>query len=340
MQTAKLSDPHIHNVFVAGATGYIGKAVVRQLLDGCYRVTSFARSVSGIHGASDEAKTADELMGSDVRFGDVCQKESILNEGFHGDQYDAVISCLASRTGAGNDAWKIDYQANKNLLDAAKSAGVKHFILLSAICVQKPKLEFQRAKLQFEQDLIQSGLRYSIVRPTAYFKSLAGQIRSVQQGKPFIVFGNGRLTACKPISENDLAAFIIACLNDPQKHNQILPVGGPGNAITPIRQGEMLFRLCGKEPRFRHIPVLLFDVIIATLNTLGYMFPAIKGKAEFARIGRYYGTESMLVLDKKTGGYSAAATPSFGSETLQDFYARVLREGLKGQELGDHAMFN
>ena len=340
MKADKLSNSKIQNVFVAGATGYIGKTVVRQLVANGYRVTSFARSVSGINGASDKIKTASDLLGSDVRFGDVCQKESILNEGFRGDQYDAIISCLASRTGGCNDAWKIDYQANKNLLDAAKRGDVKHFILLSAMCVQKPKLEFQRAKLEFEQDLIQSGLRYSIIRPTAYFKSLSGQIHSVKQGKPFIVFGNGKLTACKPISENDLATFIIDCLNDAEKHNQILPIGGPGKALTPIQQGEMLFKLCKKESRFRHVPVFLFDVIIFTLNTIGYIFPAVKDKAEFARIGRYYATESMLILDKITGAYSEAATPSFGSETLQDFYSRVLREGLKGQELGDHAMFN
>jgi divinyl chlorophyllide a 8-vinyl-reductase len=70
------------------------------------------------------------------------------------------------------------------------------------------------------------------------------------------------------------------------------------------------------------------------------VFPALKDKAEFARIGRYYGTESMLVWDETKGEYNEAATPSFGSDTLQDFYARVLKDGLKGQELGDHAMFN
>jgi divinyl chlorophyllide a 8-vinyl-reductase len=327
-------------VFVAGATGYIGKAVVKQLVAGGYPVTSFARPLSGVNGANDKTKTANELAGSEVRFGDVCRKESIMSEGFRGNRYDAVISCLASRTGAPKDAWNIDYQANKNLLDAAKSAGIEHFILLSAICVQKPKLEFQRAKLKFEQDLIESGLRYSSVRPTAYFKSLSGQIRSVKQGKRFVVFGDGRLTACKPISENDLAAFIITCLHNPDKYNRILPVGGPGPATSPLQQGGMLFKLCGKEPRFRHVPVRLFDTIIATLNTLGMVFPALKDKAEFARIGRYYGTESMLVWDETKGEYNEAATPSFGSDTLQDFYARVLKDGLKGQELGDHAMFN
>ena len=68
-------------------------------------------------------------------------------------------------------------QATKNCLDAGKAAGAAHFILLSAICVQKPLLEFQKAKLKFESDLVATeGMTHSIVRPTAFFKSIAGQV--------------------------------------------------------------------------------------------------------------------------------------------------------------------
>jgi divinyl chlorophyllide a 8-vinyl-reductase len=53
--------------------------------------------------------------------------------------------------------------------------------LLSAICVQKPLLEFQRAKLRLEEAITsQSDVTYSIVRPTAFFKSLAGQVSIVK----------------------------------------------------------------------------------------------------------------------------------------------------------------
>lgn len=67
------------------------------------------------------------------------------------------------------------------MLDAARGAGAAHFVLLSAICVQKPLLEFQKAKLRFEEELQAASragdLTHSIVRPTAFFKSLAGQVR-------------------------------------------------------------------------------------------------------------------------------------------------------------------
>lgn len=97
------------------------------------------------------------------------------------------------------------------VLAAAKRAGADHFVLLSAICVQRPKLAFQRAKLAFEAELMASGIDYTVVRATAFFKSLAGQVSRVQQGKPFLLFGDGRQTACKPIGEQDLARFLVGC---------------------------------------------------------------------------------------------------------------------------------
>jgi divinyl chlorophyllide a 8-vinyl-reductase len=74
------------------------------------------------------------------------------------------------------------------------------------------------------------------------------------------------------------------------------------------------------------------------LDTAGRAVPALAAKAELARIGRYYATESMLVLDPATGRYDAAATPGTGTQTLFDFQARVIR-GAAAPERGDHAVF-
>ncbi len=248
------------------------------------------------------------------------------------------MSCLASRTGAPRDAWAIDHRAHVEALAAAREAGVRQMVLLSAICVQKPLLAFQHAKLAFEQALIASGLTYSIVRPTAYFKSLSGQIERLKRGKPFLLFGDGERTACKPISDGDLGRYLADCLDDPALQNRILPIGGPGPAITPRQQGERLFALLGREPKLKSVPVAMLDAIIAGLSLAGRIVPALADKAELARIGRYYATESMLVLDPTTGRYDADATPSTGSETLFDFYARVIR-GEESVDRGDHAVF-
>jgi divinyl chlorophyllide a 8-vinyl-reductase len=323
-------------VFVLGATGTIGRATVRALVARGHDVVCFVRPRAGA--ALMQGDTARFLAGATLRYGDVTDPVSLARDGFQAERFDALVSCLASRTGAPHDAWAIDHQAHVHALHAAAQAGVAHVVLLSAICVQKPLLAFQNAKLAFEKVLIESGIDYSIVRPTAFFKSLSGQIERVRRGKPFLVFGDGALTACKPISDGDLADYLAACLDDDARRNRVLPIGGPGDAITPLQQGQRLFALLGQAPRFKHVPVRLLDIIVAVLATLGRVFPPAARKAELARIGRYYATESMLVLDPVSGRYDAAATPSTGSETLFDYYAALV-SGAAAPERGDHAVF-
>ena len=325
-------------VFVLGATGTIGRATVRALVRHGHEVVCFVRPRAGAGGSLAAEDSARLLAGATVRLGEVSDPASLVRDGFQGERFDALVSCLASRTGAPKDAWAIDHQAHLHALAAARAAGVGHVVLLSAICVQKPLLAFQQAKLAFEKALIESGVRYSIVRPTAFFKSLSGQIDRVRRGKPFLVFGDGTLTACKPISDDDLGDYMAGCLQDQSRHNRVLPIGGPGPAITPRQQGEHLFALLGRTPRFKRVPVALLDTIIAVLGTLGRVVPKLGDKAELARIGRYYATESMLVLDTATGRYDAAATPSTGSHTLFDHYAALVR-GEVADERGDHAVF-
>jgi divinyl chlorophyllide a 8-vinyl-reductase len=325
-------------VGLVGATGTIGRATAAALVRRGHDVVCFVRARSGVGGSLTPASAAGLFDGAQVRVVDPTDAVSLARDGFAGERFDALVSCMASRTGVPRDAWAIDHRAHINLLDAARQADVGHFVQLSAICVQKPLLGFQKAKLAFEAALIESGLRYSIVRPTAFFKSLSGQIERVRRGKPFLLFGDGTLTACKPISDNDLADYLAGCLEDQSRCNRILPIGGPGDAITPRQQGEAMFALLGRAPEFTSVPVALLDAIIAGLATLGRVAPSLADKAELARIGRYYATESMLVLNPETGMYDAAATPSTGTETLFDFYRSVL-DGAKAPERGDHAVF-
>ena len=324
--------PDPRRVFVLGATGTIGRATAAALVRRGHQVVCFVRPSPG----GDARRGLPD--GVALRLGDVTDPASLARDGFRGERFDALVSCLASRTGVPRDAWAIDHKAHVDALEAARAAGVTQVVLLSAICVQKPLLAFQQAKLAFEKALRESGLIWSIVRPTAFFKSLSGQVERVRGGKPFLVFGDGRLTACKPISDDDLGDYIAGCLDDPSRHNRILPIGGPGPAITPREQGEALFRLLGREPRFRQVPVAMLDGIIAVLSALGRVSPRLRDKAELARIGRYYATESMLVLNPETGLYDAAATPSTGRETLADFYARLVR-GEATVDRGEHAVF-
>ena len=341
---ASAAMPNIHGlegrqrVCILGGTGTIGRATVGALLRRGHEVVCLVRPRSGVSGSPMPAHIARLFDGATVKVVDPADPASLARDGFASERFDTVVSCMASRTGAPKDAWAIDHRAHLNVLDAAMQSGVGHFVLLSAICVQKPLLAFQQAKLAFEAALIQSGLRYSIVRPTAFFKSLSGQIDRVRRGRPFLIFGDGTLTSCKPISDDDLADYIAGCLEEEGRWNRILAIGGPGEAITPRQQGEFLFAELGRRPEFKSVPAALLDVVIAALGALAHIAPSLGEKAELARIGRYYATESMLVLNPQTGRYDADATPSTGTQTLFDFYRSVLA-GADAPPRGDHAVF-
>ena len=325
-------------VLMFGATGTIGLATLNALMAHGHDVVCMVRETYRNSSHPGSAKASLFPDGVHVRFGNV-QSTTEVEQFFKTEPaFDAVVSCLASRTGTPRDAWAIDYQVHSDLLKLARSAGVQRFVLLSAMCVQKPLLGFQQAKLAFEKELMASGLIYAIVRPTAFFKSLSGQVQRLKRGKPFLLFADGQLTACKPISDHDLGQYIASCQNDEHKHNQILPIGGPGEAITPLQQGEYLFKLLGQTPRYKHVPVGLLDVIIKVLTCMGWFIPSLADKAELARIGRYYATESMLVWNTQTQRYDANATPSFGTQTLFEHYEQLVAGKIEVQ-LGDHAVF-
>lgn len=165
-------------VVVVGATGYIGKYVVKEAVRRGHDTVAVVRS---------GAKVNEEyLKGATLITGDVTSEASLRDSVFTSPT-DVVISCLASRSGVKSDSFLIDYQATLNALNAAKAGGLDQFILLSAFCVRKPELQFQLAKLQFEQSLQAAQQskevgKYSIVRPTAFFKSVSGQFELLQQG--------------------------------------------------------------------------------------------------------------------------------------------------------------
>lgn len=281
---------------------------------------------------------AKDLGSARLRYGEATDPDSLRDKGFCGDRFDVLVSCLASRNGAPNDAWAVDCQANLNAFAAAKASGVGHVVLLSAICVQKPRLAFQRAKLEAERALVASGMRYSIVRPTAFFKSLSGQIGRVQEGKAYLLFGDGCLTACKPISDLDLGNFLVECVENEDRHDRVLPIGGPGPALTPRQMGAHLFELSGRAPKFRAVPVGVLRAVIWGMSALGRIFPGLADKAELARIAHYYATESMLVWDDARQVYDADETPETGRDRISEHYAEVLR-GKAAVDLGAHKVF-
>ncbi|MFL2797757.1 MAG: NAD(P)H-binding protein [Paracoccaceae bacterium] len=312
-------------VLLLGYTGYIGATLAKVLLE------------KNIHVVCPVRNKKPHKKKENIVFVEMSQIESFLKTSKV--KPTTVISCIASRKGGVTDSWDVEYTLNKFFLNLCKRVGINRFILLSAICVQKPTLEFQKAKLAFENQLKHSTLEYEIIRPTAFFKSLSGQIDRVKKGKSFLVFGNGELTACKPISARDLSEFIIGFVLRKRAENKIHLVGGPGPPISPKNQAELLFKLSKNEKKITHISPNLFLVIIYVLMPLSKISKKIQDFREFLKIAYYYATESMLFWDEKNHAYSSDKTPEFGKDTLEDYYKKILDKDIVYKELKDQKLF-
>ena len=148
-------------VFVAGATGKTGGHIVRQLIAKDISVKALVRD-------AEKAKTT---LPSTAEFvvGDVLKPASF-------EPALADCSVLVCATGASpsldpTGPYQVDYQGTKNLVDAAKSQGIEHFVLVSSLCVSKffhPLNLFWLVlywKKQAEAYIQDSGIPYTIVRP-------------------------------------------------------------------------------------------------------------------------------------------------------------------------------
>mgnify|MGYP002815354020 FL=1 len=298
-------------IFVAGSTGYIGKNVVKYALDNGFDVVTAKRHSDNKPGQLNKKLKVIKISNNDNNW--IADLEKV----------DVIISCLASRTGEPKDAHLVDYKLNCLLLEKAKALKCSQFILLSAICVQKPRLAFQFEKLAFEEELKKSGLNFSIVRPTAYFKSLSGQIENIKKGKPYVYFGDGQITQCNPISEKDLSLYILSCIKDKTKWRKILPIGGPKQSITPKDIGKILFEIFEVSPKYKSFPTKLLDAIRLLLLIISPFSNWAKNKSELIKIAKYYATESMLIWDEKKKCYDANMTPSTGKDTLRDYFYSI-----------------
>jgi divinyl chlorophyllide a 8-vinyl-reductase len=261
----------------------------------------------------------------------------------------ATICCVASRTGFIGEARRVDYGAGRNLLQAQESTTAlpvdlnrdttagSHFVLLSAFCCGKPKLQFQFAKLKLEQELAASRrVSHSVVRPTAYFKSLDGQVESANRGLPLMHFGSGSCAA-NAISERDLARFLVDCALDPASVgmlNSTRNVGGPDvPPVTKREQLQLLYDALRTPPDKQWVislPLRIFDVArgaFASLEDVARRLGSARwgeiflDAQEVVKIVHYYATEPMVA----TGPGEVV-----GSTTLkQHFEAIAARGGLE-----------
>uniref|UniRef100_A0A7S2Y0I1 Divinyl chlorophyllide a 8-vinyl-reductase, chloroplastic n=1 Tax=Fibrocapsa japonica TaxID=94617 RepID=A0A7S2Y0I1_9STRA len=321
-----------NSVLIAGATGYVGRAVTQELVSRGIPTIALVRNANTISGI-----TSRYLRGAEIVECNVMDQNQVI-QCYNSHKPAATICCLASRNGLGKDSFAVDYGASMNLLTAVDRE--HHFALLSAFCVGKPKLQFQFAKLKLEAAIQQAQAAgelgsYAITRPTAYFKSLDGQIESAKSGGPVLYFGDGKCSA-NPICETDLAKFIVDSAIAPAECgmlNAIRNVGGPDvPPITKLEQIELIYDTLNTPAAARRaisIPLGVLDFLIDLVSSLKGLISILSVNSfaekfeditEIIRIIKYYASEPMVAVDKERGEVQ-------GSTQLADHFARLAKKG-------------
>ncbi len=203
----------MEKVLVAGASGYLGRYIVKALKKKEYWVRGLAR----------DSKKLDTLTGciDDVFIAEVTIPESLTGICIG---VDCVISTVGiTKQKDGMTYMDVDYQANMNLLKEAKRSRVKKFIYVSVFNAEKMKdLKAVQAKLKFENELKKSGLDYTIVYPNGFFSDMLDYLEMARKGKGF-VFGSGEYKI-NPIHGEDLARVCVSAIIG---SDGIIEVGGP-----------------------------------------------------------------------------------------------------------------
>jgi len=317
------------HVVVAGATGYIGRAVVKELTSRGVKTTALVRNEADI-----SSLTRTYLNKAEILQLNLLSPETV-NDCFEQIRPSAVICCAASRNGLPKESWEVDYGVGKMLMEALCKSTPKpqkpHFVMLSAFCCGKPILQFQFAKLKLEEELRSASerLSHSIVRPTAYFKSLDGQIEAARKGSPVMYFGDGSCSA-NAIDAQDLAVFMVDCALSPSDIGMLdatRNIGGPDvPALTKLEQIDKLFDAVGTPVDRRKkmsLPVGIFDVFIALFSAARSVTEALGARnltakcedaVEIVQIVKYYATEPMVAVQEGE---------VYGKITLKDHFVAM-----------------
>ena len=227
------------NILIAGATGYLGSHIVKELQDKQINFKVIARDGGKL--------TKMGLSNNQIITAEVTNPKTLTGQ-LKG--MDVLISTVGiTRQKDGLTYMDVDYQANMNLLEEAKRSGIKKFIYISAIHGDQMRhLKIMAAKEKFVDALKASGLDYAIIRPNGFFSDMKDFLEMAKKGKVYL-FGNGEFKL-NPIHGADLAKVVVAAVESSVKE---VIVGGP-DILTQNEIGEMALRVQGKSISISHLP--------------------------------------------------------------------------------------
>ena len=213
-------------ILVAGGTGFVGGGIVRELARRGKQVAVLTRSAS----------RAKRFPGLDVEYreGDVTRPES-LAAAMQG--VEAVVGCQQfpnspiENPGKGYTFEKVDAEGTENLVRAAKAAGVGRYVYLSGAGAAPEGRHWFRAKWRAETAVRESGLTYTILRPSWVYgpedKSL-NKFLGMSRFLPFVpLIGNAGKQRMQPVFIDDVARAVAESLDNPAAANQVFELGGP-----------------------------------------------------------------------------------------------------------------
>jgi uncharacterized protein YbjT (DUF2867 family) len=244
-------------ILVVGATGTLGRKVTRLLLRGGSQVRTMTRVIA----QADELKA----LGARPVRGDLRDPDS-LEFAVRGTR--AVVASAHSMLGRGESASDlVDEAGHRALIDAAKHAGVEHFVYTSVVGASPDHpVDFWRYKARVERYLEESGLAYTIIRPTAFMDLHAYQLigKAVIDGKRVVLFGRGR-NPRKFVAAEDVAKVINGALQIPALRGQAIDIGGPEN-LTAHQVVETFERVSGHKAKVTHVPLGVLKVMSRALQ--------------------------------------------------------------------------
>ena len=249
-------------VFIAGATGYLGRFLCKEFQTRGWHVTALARKSS-----SHANLPADRVVEAEATWSE--SLAGIMND------TDLVVSALGiTRQTDGIGYWDVDYQANVNLLEEALRAKVARFAFVHVLNADRMEnVPLVAAKAAFVRRLQTADIQSTIIAPTGYFSDMADFLKMAKGGRVWL-FGNGQ-HRINPIHGADLAAAIFDTVEDGAAWADI---GGP-ETMTQKDLARLCFEVLDKPPRITYLPDSLRRLALLLLPRIAPR--RIAGPAQF-----------------------------------------------------------
>jgi uncharacterized protein YbjT (DUF2867 family) len=236
-------------VLVAGGTGRLGRLLVRSLVADGERLRVLTRDPAAADGL--------RAQGVEAVIGDLREPKAVRRAV---DGCAAVVSAASGFGPMGSSSpQNVDRDGNLALIDAARQAGVDHFVLVSMHgAAPDAPLELLRMKYAAEQTLIASGVGWTIIRPTAFLETYLDVVaQPMQRRGATLVFGRGDV-AIDFVSVADVAALIRVALRDPELRGRAIDWGGAAHTLNEL--SDAIHAVAGHPGATRHVPLAMLRV--------------------------------------------------------------------------------